>query len=231
MPSMTQELSRIAHGIAASRRQRAQDARARLGVVRERKKEVVALLHGMKVARECMGRERRRQAATEHRRRRDEVKTLMVQFERALASQHRARLEGAAEQRAEAAAFMHKLNSSVAAMRDAFSADQGARARACRELGRDVRQQLAAYGRDRRHAMAGWSGNSANRAVSANPPAAVPAHPHHEPAHQPSTPTNAQETAPSPPAEQSSPPRAAEPAGRTARPRGTNPVFGGSEHS
>jgi hypothetical protein len=166
MPSMTEELSRIAHGIAASRRQRAQIAGARPRIVRERRREVATLLHGMTAARQRMGREQRRQAAAERRLRRDEAKTLLSHFNRALVTQHRRRLGMAAEQRVRAAAFMRELTGSVAAMRDVFSAGQAARARACRELGHHVRQQLAGYTRDRWQAMIAWTGTSAARPSS-----------------------------------------------------------------
>lgn len=167
MPRMTEELSRIASGIAASRRQRAEDATVRAGVVSERHNEVGALLRGMTTARERMGRQQRREAAVALRGRCQEVKTLLGHCQRAMSARHRQRLEQAAAQRAQAAAFMRELTTGVAALRDAFGVDQAARASSCRELARTVRRQLTEYGRDRHAAIAAWGGASTAKPASA----------------------------------------------------------------
>lgn len=157
MSNMTEEMGRIAAGIAASRQQRAQAARARPVVVRERRRDVAAMLRAMAEARERIGRDQRRHAAAAQRHRRDEVKTLLEHCHRARVTQHRKRVETAAAQKAEAAAFMRELTRAVADMRDGFGASQAARARACRDLTQEVRRQLADYGRDRHGGRLAWS--------------------------------------------------------------------------
>jgi hypothetical protein len=161
MPSMTEDLGRVAQGIAASRRERLEAAAERQREVANRHRAVGHQLHEIKTSREKMGRERRRQAAAVLRRRMTETEIMLRRF-------HRSRRELATIQRLQAVAFMRDLTGRVAALRDTFSVGQQARVKTHRASANAMHQQLVGYRQERHDAGAAWRG--------------LPARPAHRPA-------------------------------------------------
>jgi hypothetical protein len=158
MPSMTEELGRIAGGIAASRRERREAAVERQHEAGSRHRAVGHQLHEIRRTRDKISREQRRGAAAERRKRESGVAVLLRQFHRDRETLHRHQLEAAAAERVRAAAFMRDLTGRVAALRDAFSVSQAARAKSCNDLAKALHEQLAGYRRDRHNAGAAWRG-------------------------------------------------------------------------
>ncbi len=82
MPSMTEDLGRIAGGIAASRRERREAAVERQREVGSRHRAVGHRLHEIRTTRGKMSREQHRDAAAVRRKRASEVDVLLRQFHR-----------------------------------------------------------------------------------------------------------------------------------------------------
>jgi len=162
MPSMTEDLGRIALGIAASRRGRLEAAVERRHEVVGRHRTVDHLLREMKTTRAAMSRKQHKEAAVGRRERRSEVDDLLRQF-------HRNRDKIAAAARVQAASFMRDLTARVAALRDAFSASQKARAKSRHDLARALHERLAGYRQDRHDAGAAWHGTRARHDRGAAP--------------------------------------------------------------
>ena len=162
MPSMTEDLGRIAQGIAMSRRERMEAAGDRQREVAGRHRAVGHRLHEIKTSREKMAREQRRHAAAVLRRRGRETEAMLRLFQRS-------RLELAAGQRVQAAAFMRDLTGRVAALRDTFSASQEARAKSRHASANALHVQLRAYRQDRHDADAAWRGRPARRGSASSP--------------------------------------------------------------
>jgi hypothetical protein len=158
MPSMTEELGRIAGGIAAGRRDRREAAVERRREAGSRHRAVGQELHEIRRARQKMSREQRRGAAAGKHKRESEVAVLLQQFRRDRETLHRHQLEAAAAERVRAAVFMRDLTGRVAALRDAFAASQIVRAKSCDDLAKALHGQLASYRRDRHDAGAAWRG-------------------------------------------------------------------------
>jgi hypothetical protein len=170
MPSMTEDLGRIAGGIAASRRNRMEANVERQREVGRRHRAVDKQLHEIKTTRQTMSRKDRKDAAAGRHKRMIEVAALLRQF-------HRNREEIAMGARAQAAAFMRDLTGQVATLRDAFGASQQARAKSRRDLAKALHERLAGYRQDRHDSGAAWHGTPARHArpsapVSAHRPAA-----------------------------------------------------------
>jgi hypothetical protein len=157
MPSMTEDLGRIADCIAASRRERMEAAAERRREVASRHRAVGRRLHEIKTSREKMSREQHRHAAAVLLRRVAETDTMLRLF-------HRSRRELAAEQRGQAAAFMRDLTGRVADLRDAFSAAQQARVTVRQASSHALHGQLRDYRQDRHDADAAWRGMPARQA-------------------------------------------------------------------
>jgi hypothetical protein len=166
MPSMTEDLGRLAGGIAASRRERLEANAERQREAGSRHRAVGVQLHEMKTTRVTMSRKQRKDAAAGQRKRMSEVEVLLRQF-------HRNRAKNAAGARVQAASFMRDLTGRVAALRDAFGASQRVRAKSRHELAKALHERLAGYRQDRHHAGAAWHGTQARHA---RPPARVSAH-------------------------------------------------------
>ncbi len=149
MASMTQDFGRIAGGIAASRRMRAEATVARRQEVGSRHRAVGHDLRELTKTRKTMSRDQRRGATAVLRKRKTEVETLLRQF-------HRNHEKLAVAARASAVAFMRDLTSRVATLRDTFNASQKARAKACHDLAGTLQVQLAGYRRDRHDAGGAW---------------------------------------------------------------------------
>ena len=162
MPSMTDELGRLASAIATSRRQRAEARSVRGQVVVARGREVEASLEAMAKARNLVAREQQKDAAAARRHRHREVATLFRQFGRVRAVRWRQSVEAAAAEQAQAAAFMRDLTARVAALRDGFAMSQEARSAARRARAHEVTEQLAGYARDRHGADLAWRGMAAH---------------------------------------------------------------------
>ncbi len=153
MPSMTEDLGRIASGIAASRQRRQEaDVRRRHGAD-SRHRAVSHQLHAMTTMRRRMSREQRKDLAAGRRSQVSEVEALLRQL-------RRNREEMAAAARMQATAFMRDLSSRVVTLRDAFSASQKARAKSRHDLAKALQERLAGYQQDRRDAGAAWGGVS-----------------------------------------------------------------------
>jgi hypothetical protein len=120
-------------------------------MTRARHDAVLASLTAMEASRGQAHSEQRSEATDRISRRREEVKSLLMQFGREMGVCRQHRLECAKVQHAGAAAFMRNLTSAVAAMLDGFDKDDRNRALV-------IRGRLAAYARERRHALAAWSG-------------------------------------------------------------------------
>jgi hypothetical protein len=166
MPSMTEDLGRLAQGIAASRRGRMEAAVERRREVDSRHRAVGSQLREIRTTRATMGRKQHTDAAAGRRERRSEVERLLRQF-------HRNRDKIAAESRVQAASFMRDLTGRVAALRDAFSASQDARAKSRHDLAGALQQRLAGYRQDRHDSGTAWHGTPARRA---RPPAPAGEH-------------------------------------------------------
>jgi len=162
MPSMTEDLGRIAGGIAASRRERMEANIERHREAGNRHREVGERLHEITTTRETMGREQRSEAAAGRRSRAVDVEALLRLF-------HHKREENAAVERARAAAFMRDLTGKVASLRDAFRASQAARAKSRHDLAKALRAELAASHQDRHNASAAWRGKLVRRAAPPSP--------------------------------------------------------------
>lgn len=169
MPSMTEDLGRIAQGIAASRRERSAAAVERRREVGSRHRAVGGRLREIRTSREKMGREQRQHAAAEQRRRVKETEVMLRQFHRSREAQHRHRLELAAAERARAAAFMRDLTGRVAALRDAFGAGQQARAKSRLDAAKALHAGIAGYRQDRHDASAAWRGMPPRQAPRPEP--------------------------------------------------------------
>ncbi len=169
MPSMTDDLGRMAHGIAASRRERMQAGAERQREAGSRHRAVGGRLHGIKTSREKMGREQRKDAAAGRRRRATESEVLLRQFHRSREAQHRHQLELAAAERVGAAAFMRDLTGRVAALRDNFGAGQRARAKSRHDSAQALHERLALYRQDRHDAGAAWRGMPARQMPPPDP--------------------------------------------------------------
>jgi hypothetical protein len=166
MPSMTEDLGRLAVGIAASRRGRMAASVERRREVGSRHRAVVDQLREIRTMRATMSRKQHKDAATGRRERRSGVEGLLRQF-------HRTRDKIAAEARVQAASFMRDLTGRVAALRDAFSASQEARAKSRHDLAEALQQRLAGYRQDRHDSGAAWHGTPARHA---RPPAPAGEH-------------------------------------------------------
>lgn len=166
MPSMTEDLGRLALGIAASRRGRMAASVERQREVGRRHRAVVDKLRALRTTRATMSREQHKDAAAGRRERRSGVERLLRQF-------HRNRDKTATEARVQAASFMRDLTGRVAALRDAFSASQEARAKSRHDLAEALQERLAGYRRDRHDADTAWHGTPARHA---RPPAPAGAH-------------------------------------------------------
>jgi hypothetical protein len=166
MPSMTEDLGRLAQGIAASRRGRMEASAERRREVGSRHRAVVQQLRGLRTTRATMSREQHKDAAAGRRERRSDVERLLRQF-------HRNRDKLAAAARVQAASFMRDLTGRVAALRDAFSASQEARAKSRHDLAEALQEQLAGYRQDRHDSGSAWHGTPTRHA---RPPAPTGAH-------------------------------------------------------
>jgi len=166
MPSMTEDLGRLAQGIAASRRGRMAASVERQREVRSRHRVVVDQLREMRTTRATMSREQRKEAAAGQRARRSGVAGLLRQF-------HRDRDKVAAAARVQAASFMRELTGQVAALRDAFSGSQEARAKSRHDLADALQERLAGYRQDRHDSGAAWHGTPVRHA---RPPSPAGAH-------------------------------------------------------
>ncbi len=156
MPSMTEDMGRLANAIAASRRQRAEARIVRGQAVVARGRDVEAMLEAMTKARAMMARDYHKEMAAIRRHRHREVATLFRQFAHDHDMRRRHRAEAAAAEGAELAAFMRDLTARVAAMRDGFAKSQKARTAACQHFRHTVERQLAAFTRDRHGAAVTW---------------------------------------------------------------------------
>jgi len=110
--------------------------------VGSRHRAVVDQLRELRTTRATMSREQHKDAAAGRRERRSGVERLLRQF-------HRNRDKTAAAARVQAASFMRDLTVRVAALRDAFSASQEARAKSRHDLADALQQRLAGYRQDR----------------------------------------------------------------------------------
>lgn len=171
MPSMTEDLGRIAGGIAASRRQRRDANVERQKEVGSRHRAVGDRLHEIRTMRVKMSREQHRDAVAGRRKRASEVDVLLRQF-------HRNRVKYAGAARVQAASFMRDLTTRVAALRDAFGASQQARAKSRHDLATALHERLAGYRQDRHGAGAAWRGTATRRARASEPA-------HHDGRHRP----------------------------------------------
>jgi len=133
--------------------------------VGSRHRAVVHQLRELRTTRATLSRKQHKDAAAGRRDRRSGVAGLLRQF-------HRNRDKIAAEARVQAASFMRDLTGRVAALRDAFSASQEARAKSRHDLAEALQQRLAGYRQDR-HDSGAWHGNPARHA---RPPAPAGAH-------------------------------------------------------
>lgn len=170
MPNMTEDLGRIAQGIAASRRQRAAAGRERRADVHDRHQEVAAQLRRLRQARGAMARALRRELMAGPQARRKELQQLMHGFRRDRESWRQQHDAIMAAERSGLAAFVAGLSDDVAAMRDGFSSQQAERAEARRDSVAEQRAMLKSYALDRAGAGAAWRG------ASARPTAARPHH-------------------------------------------------------
>ncbi len=161
MPSTTEDLGRLALGIAARRRGRMEASVERQREVGSRHRAVVDQLRELRTTRTTMSRVRHKDAAAGRCERRSGVERLLRQF-------HRNRDKTAAAARVQAASFMRDLTGRVAALRDAFSASQRARAKSRHDLAKALQERLAGYRQDRHDAGAAWRGAPARHA---RPPA------------------------------------------------------------
>ncbi len=166
MASMTEDLGRLAGGIAASRRERLEANAERQREVGSRRRAVGGRLHEIKTTRATMSRKQRKDAAAGRHKRVSEVEVLLRQL-------RRNRTKNAAGARVQAASFMRDLTGRVAALRDAFGASQQARAKSRHELAKALHERLAGYRQDRHDAGAAWHGTPARHARR---PAPVGAH-------------------------------------------------------
>jgi len=166
MPSMTEDLGRLALGIAASRRGRMAASVERHREVGSRHRAVVHQLRELRTTRATMNREQHKDAAAGRRERRSAVERLLRQF-------HRDRDKVAAAARVQAASFMRDLTGQVAALRDAFGASQEARAKSRHDLADALQERLAGYRQDRRDSGAAWHDTPARHG---RPPAPAGAH-------------------------------------------------------
>lgn len=174
MPSMTEDLGRLAQGIAASRRGRMEAAVERQREVGSRHRAVVHQLRELKTTRATMSRKQHKDAEAGRRERRSAVERLLREF-------HRNRDNIAAAARVQAASFMRDLTGRVAALRDVFSASQEARAKSRHDLAAALHERLAGYRQDRHGAGLAWHGTPARHA---RPPAPAG---DHRPAAEPDT--------------------------------------------
>jgi hypothetical protein len=166
MPSMTEDLGRLAGGIAASRRERMEANVERQQEAGSRHRAVGDRLHEIRMMRVKMSREQRKGAAAGQRKRVNEVEALLRQF-------HRNRAKNAAAARVQAASFMRDLTGRVTSLRDAFGASQQARAKSRDDLAKALHERLAGYRQDRHDAGAAWHGTPAR---PGRRPAPVSAH-------------------------------------------------------
>jgi len=162
MPSMNEDLGRIAGGIALSRRERMEANVERQREADSRHRAVADRLHEIKTTRETMGREQRKDAAAGRRSRMTDVEVLLRRL-------HRNRDESAAAERVRAAAFMRDLTGQVASLRDASRASQEARAKSHHDLAKELHERLAGYRQDRHKASAAWHATLARHAPSPDP--------------------------------------------------------------
>jgi hypothetical protein len=156
MPSMTEDLGRLAQGIAASRRGRMEAAVERRREVGSRHRAVDHQLRELKTTRAVMSRKQHKDAAAERRELRSAVEGLLRQF-------HRNHDKIAAAARVQAASFMRDLTGRVAALRDAFSTSQEARAKSRHDLAEALHERLAGYRQDRHDSGLAWHGPPARR--------------------------------------------------------------------
>ena len=168
MPNMTQELERIAHAIAASRRQRAAAGRERRAAADDRHRQVGAQLRRLHQARGAMARALRKELAAGPPARRKELKQLMQGLHRDRESWRQQHDAMRAAERAGLAAFVAQLSADVAAMRDGFSSEQAERAEARRDFVGEQRAMLKGYAQDRAGAGGAWRGAAA-RPTTARP--------------------------------------------------------------
>ena len=174
MPSMTDDLGRLARGIAASRRGRMAASVERRRAVVSRHRAVLDQLSELGTIRATMSRKQRKDAAAGQRERRSGVAGLLRQF-------HRNRDKIAADARVQAASFMRDLTGRVAALRDAFSASQQDRAKSRHDLAEALQQRLAGYRQERHNSGAAWRGAPARFARPTAPAGA------HRPPAEPNT--------------------------------------------
>ncbi len=163
MPSMTEDLRRIAGGIAASRQMRMEAATERQREVHNRHRAVGHQMHEVKTMRRKMSREQRKDASAGRLRRAHDVEAMLRQM-------HRDRDELAAAARMQAAAFMRDLSLRVVALRDIFNASHMARAKLRQDLAKELHARLAGYRQDRHEAYAAWRGMSARQGSPHAPP-------------------------------------------------------------
>jgi hypothetical protein len=154
MWSMTEDLGRLANGIAASRRERMEANVERHREAGSRHRAVGDQLREIKTTRGKMSREQRKDATAGRRKRLSEAEALLRRF-------HRNRKENTAGARVQAAAFMRDLTGRVASLRDAFAASQEARATSRHDLANALHERLAGYRQDRHDAGAAWCGTPA----------------------------------------------------------------------
>lgn len=162
MPSMTEDMRRIAGGIAASRQMRMEAAAERHREAGGRHRAVGNQLHEIKTMRRNMSREQRKDAVAGRMSRLSDVEEMLRQF-------HQNREGNAAAARAQAAAFMRDLSLRVVALRDVFNASHMARVKLRRDLAKALHDQLAGYRQDRHDADAAWRGMPARQASSHAP--------------------------------------------------------------
>jgi hypothetical protein len=134
--------------------------------VGSRHRAVVHQLRELRRTRATMSGEQHKDAAAGRRERRSAVERMLRQFQRD-------RDKVAAAARVQAASFMSDLTGRVAALRDAFSASQEARAKSRHDLAEALQERLAGYRQDRHDSDAVWHGTPARHA---RPPVPAGAH-------------------------------------------------------
>jgi outer membrane murein-binding lipoprotein Lpp len=171
MPSMTEELGRLASAIAAGSRERAEAASARRRAAGERHEHSHQFMRSLKSERLAMGRAQDREMIAARRRREASVAELMRACRQAQAHRHHQHLAMSAAERARIAAFMGELSARVASLRQELGASREARAAARSTAFQALREELDYYRRDREGAYAAWCGHGAKPAASRSAPA------------------------------------------------------------
>lgn len=123
MPSMTEAMSNLTHTIVLQRRNRGEAAALRHKVTKDRSIVVASLLHDARTSHAAATRDYRATALAIKTKRPKDVAALLAVYRRALLARHRHRLELAAVQHRQLAAFMTGLTASVGSLRSRFRTD------------------------------------------------------------------------------------------------------------